>query len=901
MPDALLTTKLYAPPPRPRGVVRRRLLDKLEAGLQQGHRLTLVSAPAGYGKSTLVSTWLHDAGRPFAWLSLDEGDNDLARFLAHLVAALQTIPALAGLAAHPPVPSPTMASPVQLLTPLINGIAAQSEPFILVLDEYEALSEAGVHEAVGFLLAHQPTPLHLAIVTRLDPPLPLARLRARDQITEIRMRDLRFTEEEVTSFLHHTMGLELSHEEISLLETRTEGWVAGLQLAALSLQEERTPVNFIRAFAGDDRHVQEYLLEEVLVRQPAEMQAFLLKTAILRRLSASLCDALVYDETTPGDSRPMLKRLEEANLFLLPLDNRQEWYRYHSLFADLLVHRLSREHPDWVPALHRRAALWHDAQGQALESTRHALAAQDFELAASLLEKTLRQTATWSGSDPTTLLHWIGMLPDIALRARPWLWLLSIRARYIQGGLENVDREMQELEQSLAERSAGEPPMASLRTGVQLDRAYYAVMGGRIQQAMALAQAAVPQLSQNDRMTQFRLLSLRGLAHLRAGRVAEAGRLLPQAIDLIVDAGMPFAALGPACNMVELYIAAGRLGAAAQLCEQALVWGTVEGKPFSVTGIVSLLQGRVAYERNDLVAAEHYLVEGLDRLRQGEINDSFGVGHALLSLVRQARGDEAAAQESIAQARQLAEQIKVARLSGLVEAYQARLRLAEGRLDAARQWAEDYRLAGPTEYLREFEDLTLARVLLAIEETNAALALLERLTASAEEAGRLGTVLEVLVLQALALQAAGDENGALQALGRALALAEPEGYGRVFVEGGAAMGQLLTRALEEGIAPTYAFRLLAALAEEQEGTRPPEAARAANPTRTPPLVEPPSERELEVLALVAAGLSNNAIADRLCLSVHTVKSHTCNVYGKLGVHNRVQAVKRAQALGLLGR
>ncbi len=901
MAESLLMTKLYAPPPRSRSVVRRRLLDKLAAGLQQGHRLTLVSAPAGYGKTTLVSAWLQEADRPFAWLSLDQEDNDQPRFLAHLVAALQRIPALTGLATCPPAPSSSTVSPVQLLTPLVNDIAARAEPFVLVLDEYETLSAAAVHEAVAFLLAHQPAPLHLAIVTRLDPPLPLARLRARGQITEIRMRDLRFTEEEAVSFLHDTMGLDLAPADVALLESRTEGWVAGLQLAALSLQEEPDPGDLIHAFAGDDRHVQEYLLEEVLARQPAAVQVFLLKTAVLKRLNASLCDALICDEAAPESSRPMLERLEAANLFLLPLDNRQEWYRYHSLFADLLAHRLRHEHPDWVPVLHRRAALWHDVQDLPLESVRHALAAQDFELAAGLMEKTLRRTSAWSGSDPTALLRWIGMLPDTVLRSHPWLWLLSIRTRYIQGRLGDVDQEMQELEQALAERSASEPAVASMRTGVLLDRAYYAVTEGRIQQAISLAHAAVPQLPQSDQMTRFRLLALYGLAHLRAGRVAEAEQALPQAIDLIVAAGMPFAALGPACNMVELYIIEGRLGAASHLCEQALAWGTVEGKPFSVAGMVLLLQGRIAYERNDLQAAEHYLGEGLERLRQGAINDSFEGGHALLALVRQARGDTAGAKEPIAQARQMAEHIKIARVSGLVAAYQARIHLAQGQPDAARQWAQEYRQAEPTEYLREFEDLTLARVLLATKETSAALALLERLSTAANETDRMGTVLEASVLRALALQAAGDEHGALQSLGRALALAEPEGHVRVFLDGGAAMGQLLAQALEQGIVPSYAFRLLAALAEEQERAGPPETSRTSRRAPSPPLVEPPSERELEVLELVAAGLSNHAIAERLCLSVHTVKSHTCNVYGKLGVHSRVQAVKRAQALGLLGR
>ncbi len=898
MPDSLLTTKLYAPPPRPRSVARRRLLDRLEAGLRQGRRLTLVSAPAGYGKTTLVSAWLHQVNRPFSWLSLDEGDNDLARFLAHLVAALQTIPGLATRSPVPPFPS---TSPVQLLTPLVNDIAAVTDPFVLVLDEYETLTEFAVHEVVGFLLAHQPAPLHLAIVTRQDPPLPLARLRARGQITEVRMRDLRFTEEEAGSFLHDTMGLDLAPEDIALLESHTEGWVAGLQLAALSLQEEQDPGHFIRAFAGDDRHVQEYLLEEVLARQPAAVQTFLLKTAVLKRFNASLCDALVYDEAAPGDSRPMLERLEEANLFLTPLDNRRSWYRYHPLFAELLEYWLHREHPDWVPALHRRAALWHDSQGLALESVRHALSAQDFELAADLMEKTLRKTSAWSGSDPTTLLRWLRTLPDTILRAYPWLWLLSIRARSVQEGLEDVDQELQELETVLAERSSGGLDTASMRVAIQLDRANYAVMCGRLQQAMALARAILPQLSQDDRMSRFRMLSLYALAHYRAGDLIEAGRLFPQAIELVVDAGMPFAAVALISNMAEMYIMQGHLDDALQLCQQALALGTVEGHPISMTGMISLPQSRVAYERNDLLAAERLLTEGLERLRQGGITDSFGVGHALLALVRQARGDAVGARESMDQSRQIAGQVKVARVAGVVAAYQARIQLAQGQLDAAMQWAQDYRQAGPAEYLREFEDLTLARVLLAMEETSAALALLERLSTATEESGRMGTVLEATAWRALALQATGDESGALQTLGRALALAEPEGWVRVFVDGGAAMAHLLARALEQGIAPSYTFRLLAILAEEQERTASPESVRAARRSSAPPLVEPPSDRELEVLELVAAGFSNRAIADRLCLSVHTVKSHTCNVYGKLGVHSRVQAVKRAHALGLLDR
>jgi LuxR family maltose regulon positive regulatory protein len=885
----LLTTKLHIPPLRSAWVPRLHLIERLKTGLGQSppgfaRKLTLVSAPAGSGKTSLVTAWLSEFR--LGWLSLDDADNEPLRFFTYLVAALRTVdPQLGGdalrqleRAQSPPVES--------LVTSLINDVAAASAPVILVLDDYHVIGELAVHEVVAFLLDRRPPNMHLVITTRHDPPLPLSRLRGQGQMTEIRQSDLRFTLEEATSFMNRSMGLQLTPSEIATLQERTEGWITGLQLAALSMQgRDRAGISqFIAGFSGRTHFILDYLTDEVLQRQPIPVQTFLLQTAILNRLCGSLCDA-VLDNPDLAPGRQMLEQLEAANLFTVPLDDEQEWYRYHHLFADLLRARLQETLPKQIPELHRRAAAWYEQAGYSAEAVHHALATQDYALAAEVVERAILRIATWSRADVAIIRRWLSALPDEALQPRPWLRLFLSRILYISGQPELAGQTLQALEEWLQDHPSA-PDAARIRGLAAVDRASYAAVLGHVQQAKEFTRQVLAHVPEDDPVARFRAPAILGMAHSRAGEVLEAHRAFSQASEIALAAGLSFAAVPFLCNLAEVEIAQGRLRQAMLTCERAGELAVVDGGPTSIGGFVGLEMCKILYEWNDLQAAERHLLDGLELLSQGGISESFGSGHAVLAQIRQALGDAEGAREAAQQAVDIAQRENVPRLVGLTSAYQARIWLAQGRLDLAARWAGDYRQAGETEYLREFEDLTLVRTLLAEDRSVAALLLLDTLLAPARAAGRTAAVIEIQALRALALPTPVE---ALDALHEALSLAEPEGYVRLIVDAGEPMQALLKHAAVRGIAPHYVSRLLAAF-----GRSHPVSARVLQP-----LVEPLTDRELEVLHLLAEDLSNQEIGRRLFISLPTVKSHTRNIYGKLGVHGREEAVDHARALGIL--
>jgi len=891
MPIPILETKLYVAPLRRETVPRPALIARLNAGLER--KLTLVSAPAGSGKSTLVSAWLHGSERPSTWLSLDEGDNEPLRFFAHLAAALNKV--VGGieqgvLRLLEASPSPRTEA---LVETLINDIAGDAEPFVLVLDDYHTIHELAIHDALGFFLDRQPPEIHLVILTRHDPPLPLARLRGRGQMTEIRQEDLRFSHDEAASFLRQAMGLQLSDDEIGALEERTEGWITGLQLAALSMQgrDRESVARFIEGFSGRHHFVLDYLTDEVLRRQPERLQQFLLHTSALERMSGPLCDAILDVADWDAPSRETLQQLDAANLFVVPLDDEREWYRYHQLFAELLRARLQETDAAHLPELHRRAAGWYEAQGWGSEAVHHALATGDHELAADVIQRQIMKLSTWSRLDVSMLLRWLGALPEGVLRSRPWLWLFSFRARYSAGQVVDSVQELDELDQAL-QANPSLPDAERVLRLVAADRASLAAVRGDVRQAVEFAEKQLKQLSEDDTLGRTRAMAVLGMAHFRGGEMDRAREAFTEAIELAQKAGMAIAAIPFFCNVAEVEIAQGKLRQARRSCEQALQAGTVAGKLMATAGFVGLVLGEILYEQNDLRAAERQLVNGLALLSQGGIGEHFGNMHAVLALVKQAQGDSEAAQAEIEWAAQIVEGGSIPRLSTVLSAYQARIWLAQGKLELAVRWAQDYQQLGETEYLREFEDLTLARVLLADERPDEALALLAGMLASAQAGGRLGRVIEIQALRGLALQEVGKREEALAALQAALAPAKPEGYVRVFVDSGEPMRALLKRAAQRGIEPGYVAYLLASFDAP---------ARAADeePLVEQPLVEPLSERELEVLELLSEGLSNREIGGRLYISLPTVKSHTRNIYGKLGVHSRREAVARARALGML--
>jgi LuxR family maltose regulon positive regulatory protein len=891
----LLATKLFVPQLRPSRVPRPHLVTQLNQGLVG--KLTLISAPAGFGKTTLVADWLQQGGRSFAWLSLDEGDNEPTRFLVYLGAALNRIrdgwsqPVEAALRAPQP-PSPEV-----VVAALINAIVSSALDPVLVLDDYHAISNPPIHETMTFLLDHMPPAMHLVLITRADPPLPLARLRALGQLTEVRADDLRFTAEEATAFLNQIMDLSLAPEQIATLEARTEGWIAGLQLAALSLQGRgsvQDVAGFVETFAGSHRYVMDYLMEEVFSRQSPEVQEFLLQTSVLDRLSAPLCDAIVERETVqpervplPYSSQEMLEHLDRANLFTVSLDHQRRWYRYHHLFADLLRDRLQEMQPGRIPRLHRRAAAWYERQGLMEEAVHHALKAQDYALAVRLIQRVA--FSLWKLSKNYTLLSWMRAMPETLVRSHADLSVHYAAALTVSGQLDVAETWLQAAEARLLEQPADPVVEASLAHVYRL-RAYVARFVGTRAEVLAFSQQAL-KYAPADRvdMRGVTLLHI-GHAHLLNGSTSAADQALREACDICRAVGHPAAYLSAAHYLAQLRIYQGRLRETERIYRSAIEFVAQQGE-MVCAGIEQIGLGDLLRERNDLETATQHLLEGLRLAEMGGDFVFLRDGYLARARLELALGDLDEALAFAHRAEQVIQHHHCPWETAMVELWKARLCLVGGDLSGAAAWAQTCGLGPDDEprFVDELGHLTLAHVLLAQGYLDKADRLLGRLRQAAESAGRWGRLIQVLIAQALVRQAGGDEAGALIPLTRSLALAEPEGYVRTFLDASPGMAPLLRRALDRGIAPDYVARLLGALAEPI-------------PPRLPvdqPLVEPLTPRELEVLHLISAGLRNQEIADQLVISLATVKRHISNIYGKLGVSHRTQAVACARDRGLL--
>jgi LuxR family maltose regulon positive regulatory protein len=905
--QALLTTKLRAPRVRPNLVARPRLRDVLAAG--EGSALTLVSAPAGFGKTTLLGEWFSDHSeggeRSVAWLSLDEKDNDPVRFLTYLVSALRTVEegigegVLASL--RSPQPPPIKAA----VGALVNELAELPREITVVLDDYHLISSEPVHDATSFLLEHLSENAHLVVSGRMDPPLPLSKLRARNQMTEIRAADLRFTTEEVTAFLGDVMGLALSAADVSALEEVTEGWVAALQLAAISMRHREDVSGFVEAFSGSNRHVLDFLAEEVLERQPRDVSGFLLTTSVLESMSAPLCDAL----TGRNDGQGMLERLERENLFVVPLDDERRWYRYHHLFADVLRSRLQREQPERIRELHRRAAAWYERNGWSSEAVRHALAAQEHDRAADLVEDVARKM--WNRGEVMTLLGWLEALPEETKRRRPQLLLQYAAALLWVGRLDDVEPIAREIERAVGvsgegrdddlRPSADETLRRVLLGGVAATRSWRAYLKGDPHGAIALARRALTLLPEKDlelrTFAAFRLAE----AYRTADDLEAASAAFAETAELGRAAGHDYLVLSAMSRQAKLQMARGRLRKADHLLRRALRFAVERGgDSLPATGEVHVGIGELLYEWDELETAARRLKEGI-RLaeRMGQL-DTLVDGYVALSRAEMAQGNTESALETAQEANSLAQRSGTGAAIVEAAAWNARLHMARSDMTAA--VVELDRMVGApavsVSIVRETAQIARARLTVARGEHDEALRLLEELRQSAEAAGRTGKLIEILTLQALALWERNKKEQAVGTLTRALALAEPEGYVRTFVDEGAAMGDLLSAALEDrqrnpsgaaGRVPArYLAKLMAALAQD-----------AAAPSVDERLPEPVRERELEVLALIAAGKSNAEIARELFVSVSTVKTHINNLYRKLDARNRTQAVARAREMGVL--
>ena len=900
----MIATKLYIPPSRSEVVLRPRLTELLNSG--RHHKLTLISAPAGFGKTTLVSEWVAAGRRPVAWLSLAVEESDPARFLTYLIAALQTIAGDIGATALTVLQSPQPLPIEAILTNLINDIAAIPNDFILVLDDYHLVDDASVDKALGFLLEHSPSQLHLAITTREDPNLPLARLRVRDQLTELRAADLRFTAAEAAEFLNQVMGLSLSVGEVAALDSRTEGWIAGLQLAALSMKSHRDITGFIQAFTGDHRYIVDYLVEEVLGNQPEALRHFLLRTSILDRLNGPLCDAVTGQ---PGGAA-QLEALQRGNFFLIPLDDRRHWYRYHHLFADVLRAHLTAEQPDQLPILHQRASAWFARNDSAPEAIHHALAAQDFEQAATLIERAV--PATRRNRQDAMLRRWFQALPDELLRRRPLLNAHYVGILLQSGQPDGVEARLRDAERWLADNVGLRPDFADEEDFQRLPSLiamYYAaitLVRGDSAGAMAHARRVIELAPEEDDFVRGAASSLMGLAAWTSGDLATAYRMYADGMAYLHKAGYISDVIGGFVSLSDIRLAQGRLREAQSNYERGLQLATQPDRP-PLRGAADMHVGLsdITLERNDLDSAAQHLLMSVEL---GELNGlpknpyRWCVASARLLA---ARGHVDGALGLLNEAEPLYEGDFSPNVQPIA-AMRARLWIAAGRLGEAFDWAREQGVAAGDDlsYLREYEHITLARLLLAqarIEGSAGALreasGLLERLRQAAEAGGRLGSVVEILVLQALAQQAQGDRPAALSHLERALTLAEPKGYVRLFLDEGPGMAHLIGEAAGQGIWPAYTGQLLAAFAVERQ-TPTVEMAQPA-PSVSSSLIEPLSPRELEILRLFQTNLSGPEIAQELVIALSTVRTHTKSIYSKLNVNSRRAAVRRAVELGLI--
>ncbi len=987
LPPHLLATKLYAPPARPDLVARPRLFERLTAGLSD--KLTLIAAPAGFGKTTLVSAWiaemvngkrqtandhaeLDEASVPFtgsvvpfivAWVSLDARDNDSTRFFCYVSAALNTLAPGSGDTALALLQAPQPPPLEAIVTTLLNALSATlpqdqaGNPAVLVLDDYHTIEAPAIHHALATLLEHLPPQLHFILATRADPPLPLARLRASRQLTELRAADLRFSLEEAATLLTEVMGLPLSAADIAALEARTEGWIAGLQLAALAMRDRSDLAGFIGAFTGSNRFVMRYLAEEVFGRQPLHLQTFLLHTAVLERMCGPLCDAILglIPDQGPGaddqdstqarasvanvDQQPaplvsgpssesysqlILDQLSRANLFVISLDDERLWYRYHHLFAEVLRHRLmSGASTTAIMALHRQAAQWFERQGLVAEAIQHTLSARDVERAAVLIEQVGPSMGTQG--QVYTVLGWLNALPDQVIRAHPVLCIIHAAMLMYTNHLPDALDRLSDAERCVGADAPADQARGILGQTAALRGNIARFVGDRAS-CIRLARQALELLPETEVFAHAGPL-------MRIGRV---GALVDATYDFLVSgdatadveqrvravittarAGMSlFATLRSINLLARLQIMQGRLRAAA--ATYAEVAEVVPGQSAFRTLVNSAAyyvgMGELLHEWNDLDSAERYLAQGIELVRGALTVDAHVTTRGFLALARlqQARGDFPGAAATLDECVNLARRRNfVADLSARMAAAQAQLWLAQDNLAAARRWAARSGLHTDDEltYPREAEYLTLARLLIALGQDDPAgqtlqdaLRLLDRLLIAAEAGARMRSVIEILILRTLALRAQTDLAGALAALERALSLAESEGYIRSFVDEGAPMADLLREASARGITPAYVARLLAAFGKD-EGGRMKDEAPSARPHPSSfipqPLAESLSERELEILQLIADGFSNQAIADRLVIALSTVKRHINNIYGKLAVQSRTQALMRARELKLL--
>lgn len=913
MLNSILATKLFVPRQRPQSVARSQIIQRLNGALYE--RLTLISAPAGFGKTTLASQWLIESGHPHAWLSLDKSDSDPERFLAYVVAALETIMPAVGEGLIERLQSPQSPSYESILTILINNIlVSTNDPFIFVLDDYHVLESPAVDQIVEFLLEHQPPQMHLVITTREDPPLSLARLRARGELTEIRIADLRFTTEEMTAFLNESMGLNLSAEDISTLEARTEGWIASLQMAAISMQEHDDVSGFLRSFTGSHRFILDYLIEEILQQQADHIREFLYQTSILDRLNASLCAKI----TGRDDTQIILETLERQNLLIIPLDDERQWYRYHHLFMDVLYTYASQKLPEQTYRCQQLASEWYEEQGAKSEAIRYAHSAKDHERVADLLE--LSWPAIFNGFKPATWLGWVRTLPEEMVKHRPvlsagyaWVLLDEQEVDEVEDRLRDAEYWLDDPQKTSAGNGTpiivNDSEFASLPSTIAGGYAYLSHILGNAQGTINYAIQALELLPEDDHYNRGNMAMFLGMGYWTIGKLALAYDAFTISVSSLHRADHLHFQIVGMVRLADIHMAQGQLHTALTMYKKALqlsspmsetpITGSKDD-PF-IAGTVNLYVGlsELYRKRGNLETAQNFANTGFTLSSQTIYSSNQSQLSVVMARIQIGLGNFDSALSLLREAEQHNQQKSILILHPIT-AMRTYIWLLQGKLESAVNWAEEIGLSAQDSpsFRHEFAYLTLARILIGhyrIQQTDTVIDeakhLLESLLNLAQDEGRTDSIIEILILQSIANMEQGDNTIALDTIQQALNLAEPEGYVQVFVDEGEPMRQLLSMCLLQDGDANYLPHLLKAFNQYDDEPA------ISDPNQL--LIEPLSDRELDVLKLISDGYTNQAIADELFIALSTVKKHVNNIYGKLNVANRTQAVKRSSELNIL--
>lgn len=889
----LLNTKLVVPPIRRSHVHRVELIRRFDE--LHEYRLALIVAPAGYGKTALVSEWILQSSLRVVWFSIDMGDNDPVRFWDYVIAAIQSAYPDVGHKTHSLLHEPQPLPIETILSTLINELLALHDALTLVFDDYHCIETSAIHDGLAFLVEHMPAQIRLIITTRIDPPLPLARMRVRNQLLELRSADLRFLPHQIEAFFAGVMGLSLTSDEVEALDTRIEGWIAGLQLAGLALLGKIDKAEFIASFAGDHHYILDYLGDEILDRQPDAIQQFLLQTSILERLHADLCDTVTGGE----ESGAVLEYLERNHFFVVALDDNRQWYRYHRLFADFLHHRLKLKYPDRMRELHQRASYWFELNGLQSEAINHALIAQDNERAAELVQG-IAELLIWRRGEHNTLLGWLSALPDTVFQVYPRLYLYHAWVLHLINQMSVAKQRIHDAEYTLNHTKGNDPLITGMLSAV------HSTLTGLHQQfpqTLMLSRQALEYLPEEAVSWRCMAAINLGVTLSYIGDVLEAAEVLAYAMELSQEIGSSFAMLSAFWHLSSLQTAQLSLldaEIACQQLEQATHMPGLQGFPTS--GYVALLLGEIKMERNQLDSAEAYLIESAAQINPESFPIALLRAYVALSRLKTLQNDREGAEHYW----QLAEQLeRMGKLQGrvtLLSSYRARRWLEQGNHDAVERWTEENHLGLDDDfsYHREGYYLVLARSYIARARLDNALYLLDRMVKRADDGKRRGSLIHALILQALAFHASSDSREAIASLSRALSLAQSEQPIRVFIDEGQAIAPLLKKIfdmerkglLEHSISPDYLAHLLTALGKPISSSAP---IRRMAGHRADVL----SERELEVLRLLADGLESNEIAERLFIAVDTARKHIKNIYSKLGVHSRWEAIKHAETFSLL--